>query len=80
MMRFLKAFLPNITIALCLAMLVVCYLDMRNPMMGFLIGVPFYTLAALTCVCSITTAVMLYISLRKSRNTSAETKKERNDT
>ncbi len=72
-MRFLKAALPNISISLNLALLVVYYLDMRNPMMGFLVGTPFYTLAILTGICSIATAVMLYISWRKG-NASREGK------
>ena len=64
-MRFLKAALPNIAISLNIALLVVYYLDMRNPMMGFLVGTPFYTLAILTGICSIASAVMLYITWRK---------------
>lgn len=79
-MRFLKAVLPNITIALNLSLLVVCYLDMRNPMMGFLVGTPSYTLAALSCICSIVSSIVLFASWRKSGKPHADAKKERIDT
>lgn len=64
-MKFWRAFLPNITIALNIALLVVFYLDLRNPMMGFLVGVPFLTLAVLCGVSSIATAIVLYADYRK---------------
>ena len=64
-MRFLRAFLPNLTISLNLALMIVVYLDRRNPMMGFLVGAPFTVLAACTCVCSLATAVVLYAAWRK---------------
>lgn len=79
-MRFLKAVLPNITIALNLSLLVVCYLDMRNPMMGFLVGTPFYTLAALSCIFAVVTAVVLFASWRKDNKMPVDVKKEQNDT
>lgn len=69
-MKFLKAALPNLAISLNLALLIVIYLDMRNPMMGFLIGTPFVALAGSCCVCSIAAAVVLYAAYRaeKRRN------------
>lgn len=69
-MKFLKAALPNLAISLNLALMIVIYLDMRNPMMGFLIGPPFVALAASCCVCSIAAAVVLYGTYRaeKRRN------------
>lgn len=66
-MKFLRAVLPNVTIALNVAILIVIYLDMRNPMMGFLMGAPFLTLAGLCAVSSIATAVVLYADWRCSR-------------
>ena len=66
-MRFLKGILPNISIALSVALLVVVYLDRRNPMMGFLMGAPFFTLAVLTSVASIATGVVLYGQWRKKK-------------
>ena len=71
-MRVLKGALPNLTISLNIALMVVIYLDMRNPMMGFLIGTPFITLAASSCVCSIATAIVLYSSWRKMKRKLAE--------
>ena len=41
-MRFLRGILPNISLALSVCLVVVVYLDRRNPMMGFLIGAPFF--------------------------------------
>ena len=64
-MRFLKAFLPNLTISLNVALLIVIYLDRRNPMMGFLVGAPFAVLAASACACAILTGIVLYASWRK---------------
>ena len=63
-MRFWKAALPNLSIALNIALLIVIYLDRRNPMMGFLAGAPFTVLAAGTCICSIASAAVLYGSWR----------------
>ena len=39
-MKFFKLLIPNIAIVLNFALLIVVYLDMRNPMMGFLSGTP----------------------------------------
>lgn len=63
-MKFLKAVLPHISIALSISLMVVVYLDRRNPMMGFLMGAPFLVLAVLACGASIATAVVLYYSWR----------------
>ena len=68
-MKLFQAVIPNLAISLNLALMVVIYLDMRNPMMGFLVGTPFYTLAILTGICSIASAVMLYITWRKGSST-----------
>ncbi len=66
-MRFLKGFLPNLTVVLAVAMLVILYLDNRNPMMGFLIGWPFRVLVIMNFLCATATAVTLYISWRKEK-------------
>lgn len=63
-MKFLNALLPNLTISLNLVLLIVLYLNSRNPMMGFLTGAPFLVLAILTCVCSLATAIVLYAKWR----------------
>jgi mannose/fructose/N-acetylgalactosamine-specific phosphotransferase system component IIC len=65
-MKFWKAVLPNLTIALNLALMIVIYLDMRNPMMGFLIGTPFRVLTGACAICSIATAVVLYACNRRN--------------
>ena len=41
------------------------YLDLRNPMMGFLVGAPFLVLAACTCLSSIATGILLYADWRR---------------
>jgi hypothetical protein len=63
-MKFLNALLPNLTISLNLVLLIVLYLNSRNPMMGFLTGAPFLVLAIATCVCSLATAIILYAKWR----------------
>lgn len=66
-MIFLRTVLPNISIALNICMLVVIYLDKRNPMMGFLVGWPFLSLAIASVVASIATAIVLYKDWRCGR-------------
>ena len=65
-MRFFCAVVPNMAICLNLALMFVVYLDMRNPMMGFLVGAPFLVLAASACISSIISAVILYVSYRNN--------------
>ena len=65
-MRFLNGVLPNLTIALNLVLLIVMYLNSRNPMMGFLVGAPFLVLIIASCVCSIATAILLYAMWRNN--------------
>lgn len=76
-MRFLKGFLPNLTIALNIAMLIVFYLENRNPMMGFMVGAPFLVLAISGCVCSIATAIVLYGAWRKPKKKHKKAKAEK---
>jgi len=67
MKRFFKAFLPNLTIALAISLLVIVILDNRNPMMGFLMGRQFMILAISTCVCAMLSAIVLYASWRNEK-------------
>lgn len=64
---FWRKLLPNFSICVHLAMIVVIYLDMRNPMMGFLEGMPFLVLAAASVVSAIGTSVVLYGDSRSGR-------------
>lgn len=66
-MIFMRTVLPNLTIASNIALLVVIYLDKRNPMMGFLVGWPFLSLVILSVLSSIATAVVLYKDWRCGR-------------
>lgn len=79
-MRFAKAVLPNVTIALHIAMAVVEYLNMRNPMMGFTTGAAFIGLFALTFVSSVATAVVLYQWWRTPKKRPKEKKESVNST
>ena len=62
-MKFLKAVLPNISIALSLSLLVLVIVDNRNPMMGFLRSVQAQILIA--AVIAIATAAVLYAEWRR---------------
>lgn len=66
-MRFLRGILPNISLALSVCLVIVVYLDRRNPMMGFLIGAPFFVLAVATAAASIATSIVLYRQWRKPK-------------
>ena len=71
-MKLLHAVIPNLTFSMNIVLLIVIYLDMRNPKMGFLVGAPFVTLAAICCVCSIACAGVLYASWRKRKPRKSE--------
>lgn len=79
-MKFARAILPNVTIALNVAMAVVVYLDMRNPMMGFTSGPAFLGLFILTFVASVATAVVLYKGWRSPKKRPKEKKESVNST
>ena len=64
---FWRKLVPNFSICVHLAMIVVIYLDMRNPMMGFLEGWPFLILAGAAVVSAIAVSVVLYADARSSR-------------
>ena len=68
-MRFFHSVIPNLAISLNIAMLIVIYLDMRNPMMGFLRGTPYVVLVAVTAICSVISAIM---TIAEYRNRSKE--------
>lgn len=64
-MKFLKAVLPNISIALSLSLLVLVIVDNRNPMMGFLRSVQAQILISVAAVIAIATAAVLYAVWRR---------------
>lgn len=74
-MKLFHVVIPNLAISLNIALMIVIYLDMRNPMMGFLMGAPFVTLAVCACVASIASAVTLYGSYRKKQNQAVSSEK-----
>ena len=77
-MRFLKRTLPHLVISQNLALMIVIYLDMRNPMMGFLMGAPFVVLAGTCCICSIVTAAVLYGLSRREKNRKTPVSQQKN--
>lgn len=77
-MRFLKRTLPHITISLNLALVIVIYLDMRNPMMGFLMGAPFAVLAGSCCMASVVTATVLYALCRRENSRGQAASQQKN--
>jgi len=82
-MRFLKGALPHICIALNICLLVIVYLDRRNPMMGFLVGAPFFVVVVACVAASVTVAGLLYYDWRKPkkrRNKQQNTEKIQNNT
>lgn len=66
-MKLFHAVIPNLAVSMNLVMLIVIYLDMRNPKMGFLMDAPFYVLAISTAIVSLISAVTLYMSYRKKQ-------------
>lgn len=66
-MRFFRAILPNLSIALQLALAVLVILDVFNPRIGLLSGMPFVVLFAAAAVCALATAVVLYRDWRVNR-------------
>ncbi len=64
-MKFWRATIPNLCIALWLALLTLVILDQYNPMLGFLKGRAFLVLAALCAFASLACAVTLYGDFRR---------------
>lgn len=79
-MRFLRGMLPNLSLALNICLLVVVYLDRRNPMMGFLMGAPFLVLVISCAAASAATAIVLYSRWRKPKKRKQKQQKVANDT
>ena len=65
-MKFLLRTAPNLAISFNIALLIVIYLDMRNPMMGFLVGAPFLALVVCCFATSVASAATLYWVYRKN--------------
>lgn len=66
-MKLFHAVIPNLAFSMNIVLLIVIYLDMRNPKMGFLMDAPFYVLAISTAIVSLISAVTLYMSYRKKQ-------------
>ena len=64
-MKFFKRILPNLSIALSLALLVLVIVDIRNPMMGFLSSLQAQVLISVAAIIAITTAIVLYADERR---------------
>ena len=79
-MRFWRSFLPNLSIALNVVLLIVLYFDRRNPMMGFTMDAPFLVLVIASAVSSVCVAITLYVLWRKAGKSRKKTEKIENDT
>ena len=66
-MKIFHTVIPNLAISLNLVMMILIYLDMRNPMMAFIDGTPFYAVAIASCIVSLASAVTLYGAYRKKQ-------------
>lgn len=64
-MKLLRSFFPNLAICLDISLLIVVWLDLRNPRMGFLLGKPFLILVSLAMTVSMLTALILYMDSRR---------------
>ena len=64
-MKLFKRILPNLSIALSLALLVLVIVDIRNPMMGFLSSLQAQVLISVSAIIAITTAIVLHADERR---------------
>ena len=64
-MKLFSSVIPNLAISLNVSLMVIIYLDMRNPMMGFMVGKPFLVLAISCCLTSVTSCITLYMLHKK---------------
>ena len=67
MRKFTEKIIPNISIALSLALLTVMIFNIFNPMMGFFYGNPIIVLISAECVVSLINGISSYASWRKQR-------------
>lgn len=63
-MKFLKSILPNLSIAMSLALIVLVYVDNRNPLMGFLRSTQAQIFIVIAAVLALATGIVLYASWR----------------
>ncbi len=63
-MKFLKAILPNLSIAMSLALIALVIVDNRNPLMGFLRSPQAQVFILIAAVLALATAAVLYASWR----------------
>ena len=63
-MKFLKAVLPNLSIAMSLSLIVLVIVDNRNPFMGFLRSPYAQILMIASALIAILTGIVLYASWR----------------
>ena len=60
-MRLIRSMLPHIALSLDITLLIVLYLDRRNPMMGFLVGAPFAVLCCAACILSAVCCILYWL-------------------
>ena len=64
----MKAFLPHLSVALNLALLVVVILNIYNPMLGLLRGAAFLVLLGACLASSLATAILLIACQRRAED------------
>ena len=67
MRAFFERMIPNLNIALTLALLTITVLQIFNPMMGFFYGRPIIILVSCECIVSLINASYSYFSWRRRR-------------
>lgn len=67
-MKLIRSVLPHIALALDIALLIVLYLDRRNPMMGFLVGAPFAVLCCAACILSAVCCILYWLKERSRKS------------
>ena len=74
-MSFIRRVLPHICICFSTALAVVCYLNVRNPSMGFLLSKPGVILTMCAVVSAFVCGVLLAADARRAGKNHTENKK-----
>lgn len=72
MKTFLRIILPNITAALCLCMMTVVIVGLRNPKVGLLSGWTFLVFSILTGFSAVTCCAVLFLDNKPSDESNQE--------
>lgn len=73
MKKFFFSVIPNLTIAVAMCAATILIVDARNPIMGFMSGLPFACVLIALCVLSAVTSLSLFIKYRAEQKQSSAT-------